>query len=753
MVRATGVLLLGALMVVLSEPRAAAQSNVSPSPVAAPRASDSKQPDDADERSPEYRETVVVTATSTAQPLSNVAASVSVLTSDQISRTPVSSLAEALRSVPGVDIARLTGLAQSGNSQFTIRGVPGTKRALMLVDGMAGNDLGYGTLVGLDLLPVNGIQRVEVVRGPFSGLYGANAFGGVMNVMTRRGSGRLTVEPFGAVGSAGYNQVGLTTQGGNRRVAFSLTADQRHIDNVYGRSAQTAFAPNADSTALVASPQAIVNYGYDDVRAIARFDATLGERVTLTLLPRISQRDSGLGQSTQLPTPDDHRNFGTNVDLGVVLASSGSSDWQWTVRHGIRWGSAELYQQNFTTTSATQTITLRPGPVPVVSSTTSQFPYAAMTREDSSYRTLSIDPSATWTGAEHHTLTVGFNYAHETGDFSPHYITNSTNVLGSDAMMAGIAASIQAGLLRGGAPNPTVTYLRDQPIGNVFPKTDGSRPVVDSGGVYVQDEWQATDRLRVTPGLRLDSHSQFGSVASPKFGATYAVTPATRLRMSAGRAYRAPSLSELYGTIIFHGPIPGYPNADLRPEYINAVDGGIAHDFSSNTRIEGGLFFNDMTDLVTLRLAAAGDHFDWVNVSKARSAGTEWTATTRPVNWLGLTGFYGHTWSRDEDTRQPIDDMPGNMVFFTGEAVRAFGKAAVSTSLSWRWYGERFTIYRSVATTLPSYSRADAAVSLAWGERARVGLSVQNLLNRTFQETAVNLAPARMLSLNTSLRF
>ncbi len=98
-----------------------------------------------------------------------------------------------------------------------------------------------------------------------------------------------------------------------------------------------------------------------------------------------------------------------------------------------------------------------------------------------------------------------------------------------------------------------------------------------------------------------------------------------------------------------------------------------------------------MTDLVTLRLADAGDHFDWVNISRARSNGTEVTLATRPLDWLQVSAFHGRTWSRDEDTGKPIDDIPSSMVFVSGDATRAFGHLVLSSSLSWRWSGERFT--------------------------------------------------------------
>lgn len=727
-----------------------------PEPAAPSRAQDSAS---AEQQPPAgeivVTETVVVTATMTDQKITAVPAAVSVLTAQDLARLPARSLDDALRNLPGIDIAKMSGMAARGNSNITIRGVPGSRRALMLVDSMPANDLGFGSLAGLDLVPLKGLSQVEVVRGPFSSLYGANAFSGVFNVITRKGSGPVTVEPFAAGGNAGYYQLGFMSQGGNDRLSFSVTADRRRIDNVHGRDFQLSFAPNEAGTDLVQARVPILNQDYADVRVLGRIDAKLGERASLTILPRITQHEGGLGVTPRLPTSVESSTKATTVNLGSVVELAPSPEWTWRLRQGVRWGSSQLLQESFTTTAATRTVTIRPGPVPVTTVTPTVFPYAALTRSESDYTTLFVEPTTSWAASAAHMLTFGASYTREHGDFSPHWITDRLNVLGSDAMMAGVAASIEAGMRAGGAPNPSVTFTRDTPVTDVFPKTAGTASAVHNAGVFVQDEWTATPRLRIVSSARLDKHSEFGAVASPKLGFVLAADDRTTLRMSAGRAYRAPSLSELFGTIVFHGPIPGVPNPDLRPEFITAFDGGVTRAFGARrlARLEANVYFNQMKDLIQLRLQPGGDRFDWVNIARSRSAGAEWTLSGRPANWLNLSGHYGYTWTRDLDLGRALDQVPAHKVFLAADGARAFGRLVATGGLTWRWYDDRLQEFRGVVTTLGRYSRSDATASLAWGSRGSLGVTVQNLLDQEYQESAVNLAPGRMFSVSLNVLF
>lgn len=121
--------------------------------------------------------TVVVTATKTEQTIANVPASVSVITSQDIADKNISSVQEALQFLPGIFID------QSAQGSLTMRGMSSTD-ILVLVDGVQQNNTYNGT-VNFNMIPISNIERIEVLRGGASSLYGGHAVAGVINITTK----------------------------------------------------------------------------------------------------------------------------------------------------------------------------------------------------------------------------------------------------------------------------------------------------------------------------------------------------------------------------------------------------------------------------------------------------------------------------------------------------------------------------------------------------------------------------------------
>lgn len=141
---------------------------------------------------------VVVTAVRTEQPIADAPATMSVVTGTELRRRPVQDLAEALENEPGVSINGI-GMTRRGVS---IRGMS-NEHVLTLVDGRRINDAAANMAhVDFDLgwVPSIAIDRIEVVRGPLSALYGSEALAGVINVITRRPSERFEVSALGLAG-------------------------------------------------------------------------------------------------------------------------------------------------------------------------------------------------------------------------------------------------------------------------------------------------------------------------------------------------------------------------------------------------------------------------------------------------------------------------------------------------------------------------------------------------------------------------
>lgn len=164
-------------------------------------------------------DTMVVTANRFQQPVNTVLAPVSVVTRQDIDRWQSASITDVMRRLPGVDIAQNGGLGQS--SSLFIRGT-NSSHVLILVDGVRLNQAGVSGSSDLSQFPISLVQRIEYIRGPRSAVYGSDAIGGVVNIITTREKDGTTLNA--GVGSNGYQSYNGSTQqklGDNTRVTLS----------------------------------------------------------------------------------------------------------------------------------------------------------------------------------------------------------------------------------------------------------------------------------------------------------------------------------------------------------------------------------------------------------------------------------------------------------------------------------------------------------------------------------------------------
>ena len=146
-------------------------------------------------------DTQIVTANRFAQPVSSVLASTSVVTRDEIDQWQSKNLLEVLRRLPGVDIAQSGGIGQSAS--MYVRGSE-ARHTLILVDGVPFSKPGITGVADFNQIPVSIIQRVEFIRGPRSAVYGADAIGGVVNVITQNPNNQNSLTA--GFGSKGYQE-------------------------------------------------------------------------------------------------------------------------------------------------------------------------------------------------------------------------------------------------------------------------------------------------------------------------------------------------------------------------------------------------------------------------------------------------------------------------------------------------------------------------------------------------------------------
>ena len=167
---------------------------------------------------------VVITANRVEQRVQDTLADVTVVDREQIETAAQSTLTELLARQPGIQMTSQGGPGAS--TDFFIRGAD-TRQSVVLIDGVRVGSGSTGT-AALQYLPLSQIERIEVLRGPASAVYGADAIGGVIQIFTRRGEPGLDFDLFTGAGSYGTSDSRVGLRGGNGVIDFSLAGSLYH---------------------------------------------------------------------------------------------------------------------------------------------------------------------------------------------------------------------------------------------------------------------------------------------------------------------------------------------------------------------------------------------------------------------------------------------------------------------------------------------------------------------------------------------
>lgn len=229
-------------------------------------------------------DTVVVTANRVPTKVSETAANVTVVTAEDIEKNHYSDMEEVLRHVNGVIV---TG--NGVGTQGTVR-INGDERVVIMIDGRrVNNDMGTGVgRASVDLKTLGSlenIERIEIVKGATSSLYGSDAIGGAINIITKKGDGETKSTLDMNMGSWGTRNYTLTNQGSENGLSWFITA---------GKSERDYFKYKNTTDQKVKMPNSA--YNNDDLSV--RLDKKIDEESSVTLNVEHSSIDSGQYNST-----------------------------------------------------------------------------------------------------------------------------------------------------------------------------------------------------------------------------------------------------------------------------------------------------------------------------------------------------------------------------------------------------------------------------------------------------------------------
>lgn len=213
---------------------------------------------------------VIVTATRVETPSREVATSVTVITAGELARTRRTSVLDALRDVIGLTVSQNGG--PGSTASLSIRGA-NNEHTLVLLDGVELNDpINPSRSYDLAHLSLTQVERIEILRGPQSPLYGSDAMGGVVNIITRKGRGRprLTISGLAGTYATAEGDIGLSGSAGRADYALGFFATRT----------------SGVSAASIRYPGNTENDGYRNVTLSGRFGFAVRENIDLDILVR-----------------------------------------------------------------------------------------------------------------------------------------------------------------------------------------------------------------------------------------------------------------------------------------------------------------------------------------------------------------------------------------------------------------------------------------------------------------------------------
>jgi len=641
--------------------------------------------------------TTVSIATGSPMTLRDAPSTATVITAEEIAAMGAKDLDEVLETVPGVHVER-SYVDYTPTYQFRgIVGNPTNPQVLLLQNGIPMNSIYLGDKGKVwGGLPLDNVARIEVIRGPGSALYGADAYAGVINIITKtakdingtkvgaRGGSFDTWNTFaqhgdkwGPVEVAAYVNVG-GTDGFKKTIAED---SQTLRDKTFGTHASLAPGP--------------VNTGYDSVDA--NLDLAYDNWRFRSGYKLRDNLGTGAGISSALDPIGTETSERFNADLSWNDAQF-AKDW------GLGFTASFFHYKEDANNFHMLPAGARVGPF--------LFPDGMIGSPARWERQIRISAFANYTGFTGHNLRIGSGH----DDLDLYKTRTLKNFF----------------LLPNGVPQPTgpvIDYGKIQP--HLLPH------VRTNDYFYLQDEWNFARDWTLTAGVRYDSYSDFGSTVNPRLAMVWNVDLDLTAKFLWGRAFRAPSFNEQYG---INPTAAG--NASLTPETMDTYEVDFSWQARRDVQVNLNFFQYDLEQIISVvanPAPAPGSTFQ--NTGKQVGRGLELETTWDATSSLRLTGNYSFQTSINETHHQDAGYMPHHHVYARSDW-HFMQPWLLSGQVN--WVGDRKRAFGDARPPIRDYTTVDLTLRSANSKTGwDVAASIRNLFDATVSEPS--LAPGTAL--------
>jgi outer membrane receptor for ferrienterochelin and colicins len=704
----------------------------------------------------EQLSTIVVSAAGYEQKIKDAPASITVLTAEDFKTKRITSIADALVDVEGVDISPSAG--KTGGLDISIRGLP-SEYTLVLIDGKRQNSTGdiapnsFGETKNNFIPPISAIERIEIIRGPASTLYGSDAMGGVVNIITKKVSPEWT----GSISLDGTLLPNSSDFGNQRSVDVYATGPL--IKDLVGLQIRAKHWERDKSNVVKDIDQSVLGSGNSP--AEGKID-TLGAKLSLT--PH-ENHDLFLDVEGYRQTYKNPSLAGTTFQLGTVGPAGGYDDEMEFNRD--TYSLSHQWRNKFGTLDSS----------------------ISHNKSETKGRLI----PARMQGGDEVTKTPRLLESEDTifdTKYSINSIENHNLIVGGQWWDASISDG-----LRTAKPKVSFTQI----------------------GLFAEDTWNILPNLALTLGLRYDEHDTFGDFFTPRAYAVWNINDILTLKGGYSEGYKAPRLEQLTDGVYSvgrQGAIPIFGNKDLKPETSDNYELGIYFTPNSDLNINLTGFISTVKDKIVsgaitdtsvntggeagqcLKNQACSDYMS--------SIGTSWTwlqndgnsrafYVTRPdnvdeveiygtelgVSWKFASDWklnFNYTWSDSEVTKgkdkgKKLQDTPEHMVNATlnwnvadnaNIWVRGEYRSERSRYKTTNLVGADAVVYDALGD-YKSYSQFHIGTNYSVNDNWDIGVALYNIFDKDFNKYEIvdgsaynlysNTQEGRRVQLSTTFRF
>lgn len=646
----------------------------------------------------------VVTASRFEQKITEAPSTMLVITSAQIFDRGYEQLDDVLRDIMGVDLIHTYGPAPT---YITFRGMYGdeNRRMLFMIDGVIENNIMGSYEMGGPAYSLHNVKRIEIIWGPGSALYGANAFSAVINIITKKGADMNGLHYQKGVGTfnTSVENVMLGVKKSNIDLALSgslFNTDGPRFPNRHPRYSNS-YVNNAWSF------NGNIIYTIKKVKTIFGF--------------RAYQTPGGIGELGASPTQL----------LG--LPSQGNS----TI------GKGGLMQANFN------------GEKPSLIETFARTAFLQTEFTPNSKLTLLVKGQFRETGVSDKSydyinfLGTGFVsrsiFAYDAnsvkGEISAHYIFTEQHTLSAGVQLS--QDNLERGF-RGVIPDTRFDTIENIPVTNIYARFKPREYTIQNNmGAYLQYmlHTHILKKTNLTIGGRYDNNSIYGTTINPRIGLINQPNEKITFKLLYGSAFRAPTNFELYTAL---GGVR-ISNPDLKPEKIHTYEANIIYTPVKILLVQANLFQNELSDIIIQDVPVGGGKYQFQNIGTASIKGVEAKVDIIPSK--SFSAFLNFTYQEGEENEGTKEVNIPNIAKVKGNIGFSVHLAELlNISLIANWVGDRSVEATNPIGKVGGYFIPNLVISTKklFNSRVSASLNIRNLFNQTYLDPGIRVADGNL---------